>query len=263
MLRRSMNWRNRCLGEWNWGSPRGKRAAARGIRQAGLCHAMQTACHEFVIALAFLPWQTSFPCMEAKVSILSNPKLRFLAFKWSIFGLLFINVFFFFTTAEFFEAVDSIGWLMLLAIFEYESTTLDKPYDNRFEKIVIWTVQALAYGLIFFALYMYVTQGMWLDTANASLWVLVTAALLYDMYAPGEFGETEWRIRNGIKFSLYGALCVVAVLWGLNGDVLNFYDAFLWILCFFVVELNVVNFEEQEDAKAATAAKAQETQRIA
>jgi hypothetical protein len=110
---------------------------------------------------------------------------------------------------------------------------------------------------------MYVTQGMWLDAANASLWVLVTAALLYDMYAPGEFGETEWRIRNGIKFSLYGALCVVAVLWGLNGDVLNFYDAFLWILCFFVVELNVVNFEEQEDAKAATAAKAQETQRIA
>jgi hypothetical protein len=53
------------------------------------------------------------------------------------------------------------------------------------------------------------------------------------------------------------------VLWGLNGDVLNYYDAFLWILCFFDVELNVVNFEEQEDAKAATAAKAQETQRIA
>lgn len=224
---------------------------------------MQTAWHEFVIALAFLPWHTNGPGMEAKVSILGNPKLRFLAFKWSIFGLLFINVFFYFTTAEFFEALDSIGWLMLLAIFEYESTTLDKPYNNRVEKFVIWAVQILAYGLIFFSLYMYVTQGMWLYAANASLWVLVTAALLYDMYVPGEFGKTEWRIRNGIKISLYGALCVVAVLWGLNGDVFNFYDAFLWILCFFVVELNVLNFEEQEDAKAATAAKAQETPRIA
>jgi hypothetical protein len=197
------------------------------------------------------------------MDILGRPKLRFLAFKWSIYILLVINVYFYFTTAEFFEAFDSIGWLMLLAIFEYESTTLDKAYDNRFEKVFIWTVQALAYGLIFFALYMYVTGGMWLDATNASLWVLVTAALLYDMYAPGEFGETEWRIRNGIKIGLYGALCVIAVLWGLEGDVLDFYDAFLWILCFFVVELNVVNFEEQEDAKAATAAKAQETQRIA
>jgi hypothetical protein len=53
------------------------------------------------------------------------------------------------------------------------------------------------------------------------------------------------------------------VLWGLKGDVLDFYDAFLWILCFFVVELNVLNFEEQEGAKAATGAKAQETPRIA
>ena len=224
---------------------------------------MQTACHGFMIALACLPWQSKFPGVEAEVSIFGSPRLRFLAFKWSIYGLLFINVYFYFTTAAFFEAVDSIGWLMLLAIFEYESTTLDKPYDSRFEKIFIWTVQILAYGLIFFALYMYVTQGMWLDTANASLWVLVTAALIYDMYAPGEFGKSEWRIRNGIKIGLYGALCVIAVLWGLKGDVLDFYDAFLWILCFFVVELNVLNFEEQERAKAATGAKAQETPRIA
>ncbi|WP_368416349.1 hypothetical protein [Falsiroseomonas sp.] len=197
------------------------------------------------------------------MDILGRPKLRFLAFKWSIYILLVINVYFYFTTAEFFEAFDSIGWLLLLAVFEYESSTLDKPYGNRAEKIFIWTVQALAYGLIFFALYMYVTEGMWLDSANASLWVLVTAALIYDIHAPGEFGETEWRIRNGVKISLYGALCVIAVLWGLEGDVLDFYDAFLWILCFFVVELNVLTFEEQEDAKAAAAAKAPKTTQIA
>jgi hypothetical protein len=79
----------------------------------------------------------------------------------------------------------------------------------------------------------------------------VCAALEYDVYWPGEFRPGEWRKRNLLKILLYGILIVCAVIWGTEGDVLNFYDAFLWILAFFVIELNVFGFEQPKLQRAA------------
>jgi hypothetical protein len=161
-----------------------------------------------------------------------------------VYTLLVINIGLFFTTETLQEGLDSLGWLMLLAVFEYESTTLDKPYSGRWEKVAIWAVQALAYGTLFVALHDYVVDEMWLEALNATLWLLVVLALLYDMYAPGEFEDVEWRIRNGAKVALYGGLAALVVTWAIQGEALNAYDALLWLLCFFAVELNVLQFEE-------------------
>jgi hypothetical protein len=35
------------------------------------------------------------------------------------------------------------------------------------------------------------------------------------------------------------------LLWGLDGEWLDTYDALLWILCFFAIEINVLEFEEE------------------
>ena len=89
--------------------------------------------------------------------------------------------------------------------------------------------------------------------ANSVVWLLICAAIGYDMYAPGEYGELEWKARNGFKITLYAALVMIAIWWGIVGDVLDFYDAVLWILCFGLVELNIFTFEEEEDTPPVVA----------
>jgi len=56
------------------------------------------------------------------------------------------------------------------------------------------------------------------------------------------------HLFNAFKISFYIALLVIAVYWGISSDWLDFYDASLWILCFFMVELNIFKYETEHDA---------------
>lgn len=190
--------------------------------------------------------------------------LRFAIFKYTVFALLAFNIYLFMVHATLHEAVDSIGWVILLGTFEYETTSLHQEYSSPIEKYALLAAQTFAYVLVLYATYHYYTHGQWLDLANSIVWLLVCAALLYDVHAPGEYGGAEWRVRNVLKGLLYAALVGFALWWGYEGateedsrlhGLLNFYDAFLWILCFAVIELNVFDHESEEplpDAAAVT-----------
>ncbi len=137
------------------------------------------------------------------------------------------------------EALDSIGWLILLGTFEYESVTLNDDYGSHWEKYGLMALQTLGYGITLKVTITYGLDHEWLDLANSILWLMVCATIAYDIYAPGEFGSNEWRLRNAIKMALYMALVAVAVTWGVEHEWLDFFDACLWIVCFSVVELNI------------------------
>lgn len=173
--------------------------------------------------------------------------------KYIIFSALIVDMLLFLFGATLNEALDSIGWLLLLGTFEYESTSLNEEYVGPWEKYLLMAVQTLGYGI---ALKVTVTYGLehdWMDVANSTLWLLVCATIAYDIYAPGEFGSAEWRIRNAVKMALYMALVAVAVTWGVEEQWLDFFDASLWIICFAVVELNIFEFEETEDPELSSA----------
>ena len=53
------------------------------------------------------------------------------------------------------------------------------------------------------------------------------------------------RASNAAKFILYGILFLAAVYWGVYGDFVDFWDAFLWLLAFFFIELNVVEWRQE------------------
>ena len=53
------------------------------------------------------------------------------------------------------------------------------------------------------------------------------------------------RASNVSKFVLYSILFVAAVYWGLYGDFVDFWDAFLWLLAFFFIEMNVVEWRQE------------------
>jgi hypothetical protein len=48
-----------------------------------------------------------------------------------------------------------------------------------------------------------------------------------------------------MKVFLYLLLLLAAIYWGVNGDFLDFWDAFLWLVAFFFIELNVVEWRHE------------------
>ena len=182
---------------------------------------------------------------QKKISLpLRHGRLLFTISKYSIFSLLLIDMLAYFLTGTLNETLDSLGWLILLGVFEYESISLHQEYAGPWEKWVLMAVQTLGYGIAIKTMTGYGFEHEWLDLINAGLWLLVCCTLAYDIYVPGDFGGREWRIRNAIKMLLYMGLIACAVTWAVEAEWLDFVDASLWLLCFGLVELNIFEFEE-------------------
>lgn len=195
--------------------------------------------------------------MAMSMSAGPTQSLRFVIFKYVVYGLLILNIALFLIFGEPHEAIDSLGWILLLGSFEYETSALDKDYSSPIEKYVLWGLQITGYAMAIFATWSYWEVGQWADFINASAWLCVCAAIAYDVHAPGEYGGLEWRVRNLVKGGLYAILIAVALWWAYDGlivdqsahGLLELYDALLWIVCFGVIELNIfANEAEEEEA---------------
>lgn len=96
----------------------------------------------------------------------------------------------------------------------------------------------------------------WIDVVNAADWLLVVAVLEMDVRLQLR-GMLKGRIlafSKAVKWILYSILLAAAVLWWFYGDFLDFWDAFLWILAFIIIEMNV--FEWQAETSGSPAKKA-------
>lgn len=94
----------------------------------------------------------------------------------------------------------------------------------------------------------------WTDVINALAWILVVLVLEMDvrLIEAERFEGAIVRVSLVLKVLLYATLFVAAVYWGFNGDFVDFWDAFLWLLAFFAIEMNVHKWQ-QEEADAAAA----------
>ncbi len=88
----------------------------------------------------------------------------------------------------------------------------------------------------------------WVDVINAGVWLLVVLVLEIDvrLQERGRFEGLALVASNYSKFVLYGILFAAAVYWGFKGDFVDFWDAFLWLVAFFFIELNVIEWREEE-----------------
>ena len=88
----------------------------------------------------------------------------------------------------------------------------------------------------------------WVDVINSMAWILIVLVL-----------ELDIRLRNKQKFTtvmlmtsrvtklvLYAAVLLAAVYWGFLGDFLDFWDAFLWLVAFFFIELNIFSKDKKQ-----------------
>ena len=170
-----------------------------------------------------------------------------LVFKYTVYGLLIANVGLLFRSAgadQFvpYKAVDQVGWLLILGVFEWETR---HPAGDRRRHIGGWPIVAelLGYGCALLALGHYIADRNGVDIVNAIVWLAISAMIWLDILAPVAAGTVAHRRRTLAKSILYAGVLGCAVTWGIEGALLDFYDAALWILCFFAIEMNLLRIE--------------------
>lgn len=95
----------------------------------------------------------------------------------------------------------------------------------------------------------------WVDVINSAVWLLVVLVLEIDvrLQEANKLGGTFLRISNVSKFFLYTMLLLAAIYWGIKGDFVDFWDAFLWLIAFVFIELNVFEWRQESlEQQAAT-----------
>jgi hypothetical protein len=90
----------------------------------------------------------------------------------------------------------------------------------------------------------------WTDVLNAAAWILVVVVLEFDvrLQLRGRYTDHLVAINKVIKAILYSLLFCAAVYWWLEGDFLDFWDAFLWLFAFIFIELNVFDWQAENRA---------------
>ncbi|MDJ0751686.1 MAG: hypothetical protein QNJ11_19530 [Woeseiaceae bacterium] len=163
----------------------------------------------------------------------------------------------FFNAAAILEGINSVcalpaeGWSWSIDIDEYEAITA--------ANCATWTDSSTLYqfqgmkavvdktGLI------EIIRLAWVDVINAGVWLLVVLVLEIDVRLQ-EHNRLEGFVlhaSNAIKFVLYAILFIAAVYWGIKGDFVDFWDAFLWLVAFIFIELNVFEWRQEERAAAS------------
>jgi hypothetical protein len=79
------------------------------------------------------------------------------------------------------------------------------------------------------------------------VWLLVVFNLELDvrLQARGKLDGLILKISNVSKFFIYSVLFLAAVYWGIRGDFVDFWDAFLWLVAFVFIEMNVFNWRHE------------------
>jgi hypothetical protein len=93
----------------------------------------------------------------------------------------------------------------------------------------------------------------WVDVINAGVWLLIVLVLEIDvrLQERDQFSGVALKASNASKVVMYLILLLAAIYWGLKGDFVDFWDAFLWLVAFFFIELNVVEWRRESTAAQA------------
>ncbi|MDD2699304.1 MAG: hypothetical protein PHF17_10920 [Arcobacteraceae bacterium] len=160
----------------------------------------------------------------------------------------------FFSNQTIAEGIDSLAWLLLLLLLEWETSQLDMDIVAKSERVLLKLGRIISYIFIVYSIVIYggesyIIENGILDFYNAIIWFIVVMILEYELFSKKLFSRRKETFLNILKFLLYFSLFVIAILWQMDGEWLDFYDAALWIICFFFIELNIVQYKDYLERK--------------
>ena len=157
-------------------------------------------------------------------------------FKAVVFALLTLNSAFYVYSGTTSEGLDSVAWLLLLALFELETAVA----ATRTWATVIRGVRLAAAAAIPLAAIGYFLGGEWLDVINSALWIAVVVVLELQVRVPAtamRYGA--WS--SAVLAALYAGLGTLAAVWLWRAEWFAGYDALLWLLAFVTIEIDVLH----------------------
>jgi hypothetical protein len=91
------------------------------------------------------------------------------------------------------------------------------------------------------------------DVVNAGVWLLVVLLLEADVRLQEKNRFEGWALylSTAAKFVLYSILALAVVAWMVTGDFVDWWDAFLWLVAFVFIELNVFEWRQESHEEAA------------
>jgi hypothetical protein len=94
------------------------------------------------------------------------------------------------------------------------------------------------------------------DVANAGVWLLVVLLLETDvrLQEKNRFEGLALYLSTVAKVILYSILAFAVVAWMVTGDFVDWWDAFLWLVAFVFIELNVVEWRQESHEEGAVIA---------
>jgi hypothetical protein len=156
----------------------------------------------------------------------------------AIFTLLVANTLTYLAAGTPSEALDSIAWLILLALFELETGHAARLGDPR-ATAAVRAVRILAAVALIAALAGYVHGNEWLDALNVGLWIAVVALLELEVRRP-EAVTRHRAMFSATALVLYAGLSALVAAWLWRGDWFDAYDAALWLVAFATLEMDVL-----------------------
>ena len=93
----------------------------------------------------------------------------------------------------------------------------------------------------------------WVDVINAADWLIIVVLLEAEVLLQirGKLTDGFIRVLKVVKGALYAVLFLAAIYWGVLGDFLDFWDAFLWLVAFIFIELNIFTWHAEVEEEAA------------
>ena len=91
------------------------------------------------------------------------------------------------------------------------------------------------------------------DVVNAGVWLLVVLLLEADvrLQENNSFEGIAFYLSTVAKIILYSILALAVVAWMITGDFVDWWDAFLWLVAFVFIELNVFEWRHESHEEAA------------
>jgi hypothetical protein len=95
-------------------------------------------------------------------------------------------------------------------------------------------------------------EAIWLaivDVVNALTWLVIVVLLEIEVFMQLKDRLTDRSLMIG-KYSkgfFYAVLFICAIYWGVKGSFLDFWDAFLWLVAFIFIELNIFQWHSETE----------------
>jgi len=140
-------------------------------------------------------------------------------------------------------------WAYSVDINEYQAITLNNceqlSASNEFFKFPGMQAIVDLNGLI------EIIRLGWIDVINSGVWIIVVLIIEINivLVEKNNYISVSKKLSFLSKYFLYPILFFNAIYWGMKGDFIDFWDAFLWLVAFLFIELNIIQWDQDRNIK--------------